>query len=91
MSRFLSTFFHKNQGALLAIGGSKDASLPPPPPNSFIYMQFSAKSLQNNPNLGIDGSRKVLEPPLLAELGIILGPSQIRKIGINAYFVYPIH
>ena len=25
----------------------------PPGPNSFIFMQFSAKNLQNNPNLGI--------------------------------------
>ena len=31
--------------------GARDAS--PPGPNYFIFMQFSAKKLQNNPNLGV--------------------------------------
>ena len=42
---------------------------PPPPrgPNSFIFMQFSAKNLQNNPNLGIGAPApfgKILDLPL---------------------------
>ena len=36
-------------GFLLAdLGGARDA----PDPNSFTFMQFSAKNLQNNPNFG---------------------------------------
>ena len=35
-------------------GGGRDARPPPPGrPNSFIFMQVSAKNLQNNPNLGV--------------------------------------
>ena len=35
-------------------GGHQGRVLPPSPgPNSFIFMQFSAKKLQNNPNLGV--------------------------------------
>ena len=34
-------------------------------PNSFIFMQFSAKNLQHNPNLGIAPPPwKILDPPL---------------------------
>ena len=33
-------------------GGGRDAR-PPWGPNSFIFMQFSAENLQNNPNLGL--------------------------------------
>ena len=40
------------------IGTLADHLGTPPPlgPNSFIFMQFSAKNLQNNPNLGIGTS-----------------------------------
>ena len=36
-------------------------------PNSFIFMQFSAKKLQNNPNLGVGAPPlgKILDRPLL--------------------------
>ena len=34
-------------------------------PNSLIFMQFSAKRLQNNPTLAVDAPlRKILNPPL---------------------------
>ena len=41
---------------VISIGGSKwgrRGRVPPGGPNSFIFMQFSAKNLQNNPNLGV--------------------------------------
>ena len=39
----------------LTIGGSKRGrqGRAPPGPNSFIFMQFSSKNLQNNPNLAV--------------------------------------
>ena len=45
-------------------GGARD--MPPGDPNSFIFMQFSAKSLKNNPILGVVAPlRKILDPPLI--------------------------
>ena len=48
-------------------GGS--SLVPPPGPNSFIFMQFSAKNLQNNITLGVGPpTRKILDPPLIMKL-----------------------
>ena len=57
----------------LCIGGSKGGGgasgtlAPPGGPNYFIFMQFLAKSLQNNPTLGVGAPlRKILDPPLVS-------------------------
>ena len=51
-------------------------------PNSFIFMQFSAKSLQNNPFLGIGAPRNILDPPQLAVLGIIRVLHKYAKLAL---------
>ena len=51
----ISTFYIKNNqktNAFADLGGTPGTH-PPWSPNSFIFMQFSAKNLQNNPNLGV--------------------------------------
>ena len=54
-------------------------------PNSFIFMQFSAKSLQNNPFLGIGAPQEYPGSATASRIRDHSGSSQIRKIGINAY------
>ena len=45
---------------MVTIGGSKEGG---GGPNSFIFKQFSAKSLKNNPILGVGAPlRKILDP-----------------------------
>ena len=56
--------------SIAIIGGSKGRGAPGTRApwggqNSFIFMQFSAKSLKNNPTLGVGAPlRKILNPPL---------------------------
>ena len=48
--------------------------MPPGGPNSFIFMHFSAKNLQNNPNLGVGAPLgKILDPPLVWSKWQIMG------------------
>ena len=58
----LCVYEHANCMDTPCIGGSKggwQGCAPPPPgrPNSFIFMQFSAKNLQNNRNFGVGAPR----------------------------------
>ena len=63
-------------------GGARDAR--PPGPNSFIFMQFSAKKLKNNSTFGSwrIPLGKILDPPL----GIIIITARKRSLGQGDVF-----
>ena len=47
------------------------AGIPPRGPNSFIFMQFSAKNLQNNPTYGV-GKSPWENPRSTTVIGVML-------------------
>ena len=51
--------------SLVDPGGRRQGRVPPWGPNSFIFMQSSARNLQNKRSIGVGAPlRKIMDPPL---------------------------
>ena len=59
--------------------------MPPGVPNSFIFMQFSAKKVGYHTHLGVGTPpRKILDPPLMSSpKGAVADPGFSRGGGVN--------